>query len=235
MNQVLDLLGRGGPLIYPIGFASVLALGIFLERMWSLQRNKVLPPRFLEVIDGLLRQERYPDAEALCHQSETPIARVLEVGIRYATHDRELIKDVMEEAGQREIHFMERFTGALGSIATISPLLGLLGTVTGMIGVFQSVVNQASTGAPVDPGLLAGGIWEALLTTAAGLVVAIPAFLGHRYIIARIDRYAVEMADVSLKAVEYLVPSDQRPTSRPSPQPLAKSEETEAEQKTEAL
>ena len=158
MNQVFDLLSRGGLLMFPIGFCSIVALGIFLERLWSLQRNKVMPPRFLEVADNLLRQERYADAEAMCHGSDTPIARVLEVGIRYAGRDRELIKDVMEETGQREIHFMERFTGLLGSIATISPLLGLLGTVTGMIGVFQSVVNQSTTGAPVNAGLLAGGI-----------------------------------------------------------------------------
>ncbi len=216
MNQVIDLLSRGGLLMFPIGFCSILALGIFLERLWSLQRNKVMPPRFLEVADNLLRQERYTDAEAMCHGSDTPIARVLEVGIRYAGRDRDLIKDVMEETGQREMHFMERFTGLLGSIATISPLLG---PVTGMIGVFQSVVNQATTGAAVNPGLLAGGIWEALITTAAGLVVAIPAFLGHRHIIAMVDRYAVEMVDVSLKALEYLVPSDQRPTSKPSEKP----------------
>jgi biopolymer transport protein ExbB len=192
MNQVFDLLSRGGMLMFPIGFCSIVALGIFLERLWSLQRNKVMPPRFLEVADNLLRQDRH------------------------AGRDRDLIKDVMEETGQREIHFMERFTGLLGSIATISPLLGLLGTVTGMIGVFQSVVNQSATGAVVNPGLLAGGIWEALITTAAGLVVAIPAFLGHRHIIAMVDRYAVEMVDVSLKALEYLVPAAQRPTSKPT-------------------
>ena len=231
MNQVIDILSRGGPLMIPIGFASIVALGIFLERLWSLQRTKILPPRFLEVADNLLRQERYADAEAMCHASDTPIARILEVGIRYAGRDRELIKNVMEETGQREMHFLERFTGALGSVATVSPLLGLLGTVTGMIGVFQSVVNQSSTGEAVDPGLLAGGIWEALITTAAGLVVAIPAFLAYRYIISMVDRYAVEMAEVSLKAVEYLVPSGQRPTSRPDVKEAepSKPEEAKAE------
>lgn len=212
MNQALELLEQGGALMVPIGFCSVIALGVFLERVWSLQRNKVLPPRFLEVADNLLRQERYADAEAMCHGSDTPIARVLEVGIRYAGRDRDLIKSVMEETGQREVHFLERFTSVLSSVATIAPLLGLLGTVTGMIGVFQGVVGQASTGAPVDPGMLAGGIWEALITTAAGLVVAIPSFLGYRYVIGIVDRYAVEMADVSLKAVEFLVPPQQRPT-----------------------
>lgn len=212
MNSAIDLLSRGGALIVPIALCSVLALAVFLERLWSLQRTKVLPPRFLEVADSLLRQERYADAEAMCHGNDTPIARVLEVGIRYAGRDRELIKTVMEETGQREVHFLERFTSILSSIATVAPLLGLLGTVTGMIGVFQSVVGQATTGAPVDPGMLAGGIWEALITTAAGLVVAIPSFLAYRYVIGLIDRYAIEMADVSIKAVEYLVPASQRPT-----------------------
>ena len=212
MNDILDFVEKGGLLMYPIGFASVLALGLFLERLWSLQRTKVLPSRFLEIVSKLLSQERYQEAEALCNGNDSHIARILESGIRYAGRERSVIKEVMEETGQREVHFLERFTGAMGAIATIAPLLGLLGTVTGMIKVFQRIVNQASAGQSVDPGAFANGIWEALLTTAAGLAVAIPTLLAYRFILSRIDQYAIEMADVGLKAAEYLVPEAQRPT-----------------------
>ncbi len=211
MNEVFEFLAKGGWLMVPIGLSSIVALGLFIERLWSLQRAKALPPRFLDIISKLLRQGRYQEAEALCSGNESHVARVLEAGIRYAGRDRDVIKEIMEEAGQREVYFMERFTGAIGAIATITPLLGLLGTVTGMIRVFQRVVSQSSGGA-VDPGALANGIWEALLTTAAGLSVAIPTFLAFRYIVSIIDRYAIEMADVALKAAEYLVPPNQRPS-----------------------
>ncbi len=211
MSEVFDFLARGGWLMIPIGAASVIALGLFVERLWQLQRNKALPSRFLEVVTRLLKQERFQEAEALCHGNDSHVARVLEAGIRYVGRDREIIKEVMEEAGQREVYFMERFTGALGSVATVAPLIGLLGTVTGMIQVFQRVVNNAGSGQPVDPGALANGIWEALLTTAAGLAVAIPAYLAYRYVLSIIDRYAIEMGEVALRAAEYLVPEEQRP------------------------
>lgn len=213
MENAYEFLSKGGWIMVPIGIASIIALALFLERIWSLQRNKALPSRFLEVVDKLLRDGRYTEAEALCHQNDSHIARVLEEGIRYAGLDQAVIRERMEAAGQREVFFMERFTGALGSIATVAPLLGLLGTVTGMISVFQRVVSQSGSGQAVDPGALANGIWEALITTATGLTVAIPTYLAYRFVLSIVDRYAVEMADVALKASEYLVPEAQRPTS----------------------
>ena len=196
----------------PIILCSVIGLTLFLERLFNLQRTKVIPARFIEIVSRYLQDERFSEAEALCNNNPSTIAAVLGAGIRYAGRDRELIKEVMEEVGRREVFFLERFTNAIGAIATISPLLGLLGTVIGMISMFQRVVfaaeqNQAS----VDVGLLATGIWQALLTTAAGLLVAIPIFLGHRYIMSLIDRYAVEIEDLALKTVEMLVVKDQGP------------------------
>lgn len=213
MNEVFDFLGKGGLLMVPIGLSSVIALGFFLERVWSLQSSKVLPPRFLEVIRKLLEERRYQEAQALCHGNDSHIAAILEAGIRYHGRDRSVIKEVMEEVGQREVHYMERFVGAIGAVATVAPLLGLLGTVTGMITVFQRVVNQAAAGQTADAGALANGIWEALITTAAGLTVAIPAYLGYRYIQSLIDRYAVELADESLRLAEWLVPEHQAPAA----------------------
>lgn len=215
MSEVFALLSKGGWLMIPIVLCSVFGLTFFLERMFKLQRSKVLPARFLDVVDRLLRERRFSDAEALCNKNDSPVAAVLGAGIRYAGRDRDLIKEVMEETGRREVFLLERFTNALGSIATISPLLGLLGTVLGMIRMFQRVVTAAQGDASrIDVGLLATGIWQALLTTAAGLTVAIPVFLAYRYVLSRIDRYAVEIEDIGLKAVEMLVAEDQAPVDR---------------------
>jgi len=212
MQEVYDLISRGGWLMAPILVASIFGMAFFLERLWSLQRIKILPPRFLEHVDRLFKKGELDKAETLCQSNNSPIAAVLGSGIRYAGRERDLIKEVMSETGRRELFHMERFTNALGSIATISPLLGLLGTVIGMIRMFQKVVSSADAGSTmVDVALLATGIWQALITTAAGLAVAIPVFLGYRYVLSRIDRYAVEIEDIALKAVEMLVDAQQAP------------------------
>ncbi len=209
MNEVYEFLAKGGWLMIPILGSSVIGLAFFLERLWALQRAKIVPPRFVEVVRNMLREERFDEAEGLCQTNESPIAAMLEAGVQHAGCERDIIKEVMLEKGEREMFFMERFTNALGAIATVAPLMGLLGTVIGMISVFQGVVNQAGAGGVVDAGALAAGIWEALITTAAGLTVAIPVFLGYRYVMSLIDRYAVEMEDISLQALDYLAPSHQ--------------------------
>ncbi len=216
MSELYAFLARGGLLMIPIGLSSVVGLAFFIERLWGLQRQKILPPRFLEVASRLLQARRLPEAEALCHRSDSPIAAILAEGLRYAGRDRELIKEVMEEAGRQELFRMERFTNAMGSIATVTPLMGLLGTVVGLIQMFQRVVGSAEASqSMIDVGLLANGIWQALITTAAGLSVAIPVFLAYRFTLSRIDGYATEMEDVSRNAIELLVAPHQAPvTSR---------------------
>lgn len=212
MTEVFEFLSKGGYFMLPIVLCSIVGLALFLERLWSLQRAKVLPPRFLEVVSRLLQERNFSKAEDLCNRHDNPAAAVLSAGLRYQGRDRELIKEAMEEAGRREVFFLERFTNALGSISTITPLLGLLGTVVGLIRMFQQVVASAQQGqGMVDVGLLAGGIWQALITTAAGLTVAIPVFLAYRYVLGRIDRYAVDLEDISTKAMEVLVPVGQGP------------------------
>jgi biopolymer transport protein ExbB len=204
MNEVYQFLAKGGWLMIPILGSSVIALAFFMERLWALQRTKIVPPRFVEVVKKMLRERRFEEAEGLCQANESPIAAMLEAGIAQAGRPRAIIKEVMLEKGEREMFFMERFTGALGAIATVAPLMGLLGTVVGMIAVFQGVMLQSGQGGAVDAGALAGGIWEAMITTAAGLTVAIPVFLGHRYIMSRIDRHAVHMEDISLSVLDDL-------------------------------
>lgn len=219
MTQTIEFLSKGGWLMGPIVLASIVGLALFLERLWSLQRAKILPPRFLEIVSRHMREGRFADAEALCLQSEAPAAAILAAGLRYAGRERALIKEVMEEAGQREVYYMERFTNALGSIATIAPLMGLLGTVIGLIRMFQRIVggNDAAKAASamIDVSLLAEGIWQALLTTAAGLTVAIPIFLAYRYLLSRIDRYAVELAELGTSALDVLVRDDEAPSRPP--------------------
>jgi biopolymer transport protein ExbB len=229
MTEVYEFLAKGGWLMVPIAISSVVALAFFLERLWSLQRARVLPPRFLEVMEKLLKERRYEEAAALCQGNDSHISAVLGAALRYSGRDREVVKEVMEESGQREVYFMERFVGALGAIATVTPLMGLLGTVVGMITVFQRVVNQASAGQAADAGALANGIWEALITTAAGLTVAIPAYLAYRYIQSVIDRYAVEMVDVSLSMAEYIVPEAQAPVVRFEDEAAGSSDKSEDE------
>lgn len=230
MSELLEFLSKGGILMIPIGASSIIGLALFLERLWSLQRTKILPARFLEIVSRLLQERRYAEAEALCMQHNNPMASILGAGIRYAGRDRELIKEVMEETGRREIFFMERFSNVLGSISTITPLMGLLGTVVGLIQMFRRLVGggEAAAQSMVDVSLLAGGIWQALITTAAGLSVAIPIFLAYRYVLSRVDRYAVEIEDVSLKAIELLVQSSQRPNANINDEPSLEGDEADS-------
>lgn len=204
MNEVYQFLLKGGWLMIPILGASVVGLAFFLERLWALQPPKIIPARFVEVVFEMLEEGKFEDAKNLCKTHESPVAAMLQAGISQAGRPRALIKEVMLERGEHEVFFMERFTGALSAIATVAPLMGLLGTVVGMISVFQGVMLQAGEGGAVNAGALAGGIWEAMITTAAGLTVAIPVFLGHRYVISRIDRLSVEMEEISLRALDLL-------------------------------
>lgn len=207
-----DILIQGGWFMLPIAMCSIVGLGLFVERLVFLRNSKILPTRYIDQVQDLLNQGRFRDAETLSRQDSSPVAKVLGEGMRYAGRPRAVIAEVMEEAAGREVHGMRRFTPALGSIATISPLLGLLGTVVGMIKMFQGVViSAADAGGGADISSMATGIWQALLTTAAGLLVAIPVFLAYRYVLAMIERHTVDMEDVARRAMEYLVDGRESP------------------------
>lgn len=156
MNEAYEFLSKAGIIMIPILLCSVVGLAIFMERLWALQRTHVIPSRFIQVVAELVRKRQFERAQALCEGNDSSIASVLAAGLRYAGRDRATIKEVMEEAGQREAAALERGVGVLGSIANLAPLLGLLGTVTGMIKVFQQVVNQVGNSAgQVNAGALA--------------------------------------------------------------------------------
>ena len=196
----IETLSKGGVIMVPIALAAVLALTLFFERIYSLQRHRVIPERLVNHLKSLLKEEKVSEAKALCEQHKSAFSGIILAALEHAGKSRERLKVVMEEVGKSAMADLERYINALGTIAGVSPLLGLLGTVTGMIRVFQEVTT-AGVG---DPRLLASGIWEAMLTTAAGLIVAIPALIAYRYLLSRVDRLALELEEISLELIEYL-------------------------------
>lgn len=183
MSVVADLISRGGWVMYPLLFCSLAAVGLALERLWALRRRRVLPPRFLAAVGEVIAAGRHEEAAMLCQGGAHGAGRLALVALKMAGQPRALFKDALEEAGRREAQALRLHLDALHLVASVSPLLGLLGTVSGMIRAF----NALAAGGAGDPALLAGGISEALLTTAAGLCVAIPALVLHRLLAGRAE------------------------------------------------
>jgi biopolymer transport protein ExbB len=184
-----DLLMRGGPLMVPILLGSVLGLAVFLARWLALRAGRVRPAELERAVRAAVEADDLEEAHRRCRASDSPLGRVLAVGFAHRGAPRAELKERMEEVGQREVARLERYVALVGVIASIEPLLGLLGTVTGMIGVFQGVVADGVG----DPATLASGIWGALITTAAGLGVGIPAFVSWRFLVSLVDRRAEEL------------------------------------------
>lgn len=210
IQDFIHLVIRGGWLMIPIGMCSVGALGLFIERLVSTRREAVAPPSLQLNVEGLLARRLPHDAMELCQGKPSPLGRVLAAGIRLFTTDgrasvtRDEVKDALEAAGRRESEDLERFVGALATIATVAPLLGLLGTVLGMVETFRDI-EAAET---VSKNLMAGGIWVALITTVAGLIVAIPTVIAHRIVTARIKDRVTELEAGAERAAELLLRPD---------------------------
>ena len=205
---MIDFLISGGPVMIPIGLASVVGLAVLLERLFSLRRGKVVPYGFVVEIRELLKQERYPDATTLCRKSGSAVSRVVEVAIASNGKTRGEIKERLEEVGRREAAELERYSQVLGTVANVSPLLGLLGTVWGMIVTFR-VIEQQGVGVV---NALAGGISQALITTMAGLAVAIPAVIAYRWVLARVDTLVLELEEIALSVMDLLCDQSVSPT-----------------------
>lgn len=191
---------KGGYLMYPIMFCSVLTLAIFFERLFALRRSRIIPDKFIIEVSDLVRQQRMEDALTQCRLNNSSIARVLMAGISRHNKSRQQVKEAIEDVGRLEAATLERFLTILGTIAGIAPLLGLLGTVTGMIKAF-SVISHAGIG---NPQMLAGGISEALITTAAGLTVAIPAFVFYKFLRSRVDKRILRMERASIEILDLI-------------------------------
>ncbi|NVK43602.1 MAG: MotA/TolQ/ExbB proton channel family protein [Oceanospirillaceae bacterium] len=193
-----ELLKAGGWLMIPIVACSVLSLAICLERFWVLRTSRVTPRGLLADIWTRMQSKALTPAEMREIRDQSPLGRIMVAGLNNARHGREVMKESILEAASQVIHELERFLNALGTIAAITPLLGLLGTVIGMIKVFTEIMAQGTGNASV----LAGGISEALLTTAAGLAVAIPTLIFHRYFQRHVDSLVKEMEQEAVKLVE---------------------------------
>lgn len=191
---------KGGPVMIPIIFGSVVALAIIIERFINLAEEKVIPKDFFNRIKGLLLEGHINEVLSICSKSNKPIAKIIEAGIMKYYFGRDEIKEAIEDAGRHEIAYLERYMNVLNMIAGLEPLLGLLGTVTGLIRAF----NVLSLGGMGQAEQLAGGIGEALITTAAGLAVAIPTLMFYNIFTERSDRLILKMEKSSMELVEIL-------------------------------
>ncbi len=197
---MIDLFVRGGVFMYPILLCSVIALAIFLERLWVMRRSQVLPEEFIRNVEALLRQQKVAEALYLCQGHTSSIARVFVGGLKNTGRGMWLVKEGIEEMGGREAVVLEKHVGVLATIANLTPLLGLLGTVSGMIKTFN-VISIQGVG---NPAPLAGGIAEALVTTASGLCVAIPTLVCYRILKDRTENLVFEMEEHSMEIIEIL-------------------------------
>jgi biopolymer transport protein ExbB len=184
-----EIVRAGGTLMWPLILCSIVAVAIVLERLWTLQEKRVLPPDLLQKVGQLVEANQVNDNVIAALQKHSPLGRVLAAGLQSRHRPREVMMERLEDTGRHVVHELERFLNTLGTIAGIAPLLGLLGTVLGIIKAFNSI-NAGGLG---DPRLLTGGIAEALITTAAGLSVAIPALIAYRFLRSRVDRLVIDM------------------------------------------
>ena len=197
-------------MMVPILFSSVVAIAIIIERLWTLQRNKVLPPDLFEKVWQWVAGNQLEDRHLQALQQNSPLGKVLAAGLANRNQPREVLREAIEDAGRHVAHEFERFLNALGTIAGMSPLMGLLGTVLGMIRTFNSITSQGIG----NPSTLASGIAEALVATAAGLIVAIPSLIGYRLLRRHIDNLVVEMEKEAIKLVDAVANSESKSERR---------------------
>lgn len=219
-----ELIKAGGLLMLPIVVASMLAVAIVLERAWTLRSSRVAPPDLLARVWQWIRNNELDAAKLKQLRADSPLGEILAAGLLNSKHGRDIMKESIEESASHVIHDMEKYLSILGTIAVISPLLGLLGTVVGIIEAFMAVTSTGLN----DPSMLAGGISKALITTAGGIVVAIPAMVMHRWFTRHIQDVTVEMEQQAIKLVD-IVHGDREvdfqehaPAAKPTKAPSAK-------------
>ncbi|MGV6810447.1 MAG: MotA/TolQ/ExbB proton channel family protein [bacterium] len=219
---MIEFFQAGGWLMFPIVLSSVLALAIIFDRALALRKGKVLPRKAIKKARQIAQSGQVPSQEVKAIRDSSLMGRVLAVGLQGANLPRHVLKENVEEAGRHVVHDMERYMPALGTIAAITPLMGLLGTVLGMIQVF-SVITEVGVGSPTD---LAGGISQALITTAAGIFVAIISLIFHRYYKAKIDHYIIAMEKEAMHLLELMNQQNRRQAPNANVTPTAPSRTT---------
>ena len=197
---MLELVKAGGWLMLPIIACSIIAVAIIAERLWSLRLGRVLPKNLVSQVWRWEKINQLTDEHMRELQASSPLGSILAAGVVNRNSDRAVMKETIEDTGRHVVHELERYLNTLGTIAAITPLLGLLGTVIGMIKVFSTITTQGVG----NPGALAGGISEALLTTAAGMSVAIPTLMFYRYFRGRVRMLVLRMEQEAMLMVEIM-------------------------------
>jgi biopolymer transport protein ExbB len=200
MGLILDVFARGGPVMYPLLLCSVLAVAIIIEKLVNLRLTRILQPESLQALSRLVERGDIEGAVGFCSDHPSLFNGIIRQGLEHYRFGREEVKEAILDAGRHAVPRLERYLGVLGTLAAVSPLLGLLGTVTGMIKVF-TVISQVGVG---RANALAGGIAEALITTVAGLVIAIPALVMYNLFRDRAEAIVVEMERHSLEMIRRL-------------------------------
>jgi len=213
---MFEIVEAGGPVMVPIILCSIVAVAIIIERLWTLRQQRVVPAELTDKVWQWIENRTLSDKQIRALELHSPLGRILAAGISNRHRDRAVMIESIEDAGRHVTHDLERYLGMLGPIAAVSPLLGLLGTVVGMIRTFKAI-TIAGVG---DPTAMAGGIAEALITTAAGLIIAVPALMAYRYLRGRVDSLVIRMEKESLKLVQAI---DRTLATRPGQ--LAEEEE----------
>jgi biopolymer transport protein ExbB len=197
---MIEFFVRGGVFMYPILFCSIVALAVFLERLWVLRRDHIIPEGFMRNVEQLLKSQELSEASALCQNDASSISKIFLAGMKNTQKGMWLVKEAIVERGGREATILEKNMGILSTIANLAPLFGFLGTVSGMIKTFNAISLHGLD----NPAPLAGGISEALITTVTGLCVAIPVLICHRFLKDKAGALIFEMEENSIRLIELM-------------------------------
>jgi biopolymer transport protein ExbB len=197
---MFELVKTGGWVMWPIILCSIAAMAIIGERLWSLQRKYVIPSTLMPQVRQWLASNELDSARIELLRNSSPLGKILAAGLVNREHSRDVIKEAVEDAGRHTVPDLERFLNSLGTIAAITPFLGLFGTVIGMIDMFAGISSQGIG----DPAVVAGGIAQALVTTAAGIAVAIPSVMFYRFFRGRVNELLMDMEQEAIKLIEIL-------------------------------
>jgi len=199
--SLLEVVFKGGWVMLFIFISSIIALTIIVDRLWAIKKSRSNVPAFLVKIRGLLKKNNIIGAINFCLEDKTPTANIIKKGLKKIQFGHERVKEAIESAGRQEINKLEKGLSVLATIAGVAPLLGFLGTVTGMISAFMRIEDLQGAANPSD---LAGGIWEALLTTAFGLAVGIIAYSFYNYLVNSINKFVLDIEIVSNDVVDII-------------------------------
>lgn len=199
--NLLDIFLKGGFIMYPILLCSIIGLAVSVDRFIMLRKAKINVPAFMVRIRGFIKKKDISGAISYCMQEKSPVANIVRKGLKKYKYGHDRVKDAIENAGSQEVSKLEKGLALLASVAGIAPLLGFLGTVTGMIQAFMTIQDLAGAANPSD---LAGGIWEALITTAFGLIIGIPAFALYNYFLSAVKKLVGEMETVANDVIDVI-------------------------------